>query len=102
MKRIVRPCWWRVIVALCGFSLVTFSTFAQSFNLTGTNQPGTAQNFPFTLIPGTTNLGISITGNGTAFSHLQLKRGAVAPTDLDYDFIAAQDGSSNAINLEVP
>jgi len=102
MKRIVRPFWRRVIVGFCGFTLLTFSTFAQSFAFTGTNQPGTAQNFSFSLIPGTTNLGITVAGNATAFSHLLLKRGAAAPTDVDYDFQAAQDGASNVINLEVP
>ena len=92
---------WRVIVVVCGFALSNSATVAQSFNFTGTNQPGTAQNFSFTLIPGTTNLGITVVGNASAFSHLLLKRG-VAPTDVDYDFQAAQDSAPNAINLEVP
>ena len=43
----------------------------------------------------------AITGNATAYSHLLLKAGAT-PSDTAYDYIAAQNGTTNAINLEAP
>ncbi len=89
---------------LASFSLAWFAIpngFAQSFTLAGTNQPGTAQNFPITLAAGTTNLALSVAGSSTIYSHLLVKKGA-APNDLDYDFLAAQNSTANAINLEAP
>jgi hypothetical protein len=88
------------------FLLVAASALAGTLSLnaaiyTGTNQPGTSQDFPLTVTAGTTNTAFTINGSGSAFSQLRLKAG-VAPTDTDYDFLAAQSGTSNAIHLEVP
>ena len=101
MKTLVQSSWGRVIATFCSVALCPISVYAQSFTLSGTNAPDSVQNFPITLAPGTTNLGISVAGNATAFSHLLLKAGAT-PSELSHDFKAAEDGRSNAINLESP
>jgi hypothetical protein len=89
----------RVAFVFCGLALFQLPTHAQSF--VGTNAPGSAQNFAFTLGPSVTNLSVAVAGSGSTYSHLLLRAG-LAPTDTDYDFIAQLDGAGNAINLEAP
>jgi hypothetical protein len=84
-----------------GLALFNINGAGQSFQFTGTNQPGAGQNFAIPLTAGTTNLSISITGGAATHSHLLLRKG-IAPSDADHDFSAAQDGAGNAINLESP
>lgn len=91
----------RILLALGAVILCTVNLGAQSFTFTGTNQPGATADFPVTLTAGTTNVSFSIAGNGASYSHLLLKAGAT-PSDLDHDYLAAQTGTTNAINLEAP
>jgi len=86
---------------ICSLLLSIINLCGQSFTLTGTNQPGTTADFSISLAAGTTNVSFSIAGNATSYSHLLLKKGAV-PSDADQDFLAAQNGAANAINLEAP
>lgn len=72
-----------------------------AITFTGTNAPGTTQDFAIPVSPGTTNLAISVNGSAGAYSHLLLKA-VTAPSATDYDFIAAQNSTGNAINLELP
>lgn len=81
-----------VLAGACPLMAVTY---------TGTNQPGTGQDFLLTVTAGTTNAGFTINGSSSSFSHLRLKAGS-APTDTEYDYLAAQNGTSNAIHLEPP
>jgi hypothetical protein len=90
-----------VLLSFCSLLFSLCHLAAQSFTLTGTNQPGTTTDFAIPLPAGTTNLSFSVAGNNTTYSHLLLKAGAT-PNDLDYDFIAAQNGATNALNLEAP
>ena len=91
----------RILLTFCSLTLSLLNLRAQSFTLTGTNQPGATTDFPIPLGAGTTNVSFAITGNATAYSHLLLKAGAT-PSDTAYDYIAAQNGTTNAINLEAP
>ena len=91
----------RVVLAFAILGLLTVNVGAQFFTLTGTNQPGTVRDFPFALSAGTTNLSIHVGGALTTYSHLLLKAGA-PPSDTNYDFLAAESGKANAINLEAP
>src|SRR4030095_1453971 len=91
----------RVVLAFAVLGLLTVNVGAQFFTLTGTNQPGTARDFPLALSAGTTNLSIQVGGALTTYSHLLLKAGA-PPSDTNYDFLAAESGKANAINLEAP
>ena len=91
----------RIVLALATLGLLTVNVGAQFFTLTGTNQPGTARDFPLALSTGTTNLAIQVGGAPTTYSHLLLKAGA-PPSDTNYDFLAAENGEANAINLEAP
>ena len=90
-----------VALMLCGAAILHFDALAQSYALYGTNQPGTAQNFSINVSAGVSNLAVSVDNAPTVYSHLLLKAG-VAPSDTDYDFVAAQNGGANAINLEAP
>lgn len=89
----------RGAVVIFGLALTIHSASAQTFQ--GTNQPGTASDFAFTVGAASTNLSVAVNGSLTTFSHLLLKAGA-PPSDTNYDFIAAQDGVGNSINLELP
>jgi hypothetical protein len=91
----------RVLLMFSSLILSTTCLPGQSYTLTGTNQPGTAQNLAISLTAGTTNLSVSVAGTANNYSHLLLKAG-LAPGDADYDFIAARNGVANAINLEAP
>lgn len=82
-------------------AFVSARTSAQSFVLTGTNLPGVSQDHAIPLGVGTTNLSIAVGGTAGAYSHLLLKQG-VPPADEDYDQIASQNGTANAINIEMP
>ena len=86
---------------LCFGCIAFFCSEAFSQSLSGNNPPGGTTDFPISVSVGTTNLCLSVAGSPTAFSHLLLRRGA-APSDTDFDFIAAQNGQANAINLEQP
>lgn len=90
-----------ILLTFGSLILSTFNLCSQSFTLTGTNQPGTSTDFPIALATGTTNISFSVAGNVTAYSHLLLKAGST-PSDLDYNYLAAQNGTTNAINLEAP
>jgi hypothetical protein len=88
------------------FLLIAIGSLASTLSLkavtyTGTNQPGTSQDFPLTVTVSTTNAGFIVNGSGSAFSQLRLRAGA-APTATNYGFIAAQAGTSNTIYLEKP
>lgn len=98
IRRLLACQFWLCLLTLF---LVARNSSAQSYTITGTNQPGTTTDIPITLVPGSTNLSVSVAGSGAAYSHLLLKAGAT-PNDLDYDFGAAQNGTTNAINLEAP
>src|SRR5437762_2217660 len=89
----------RTVSWLGGAVLCASGASAQTFS--GTNPPGGAQDFPITVGTGSTNLSMSVAGTATSFSHLLLKKGS-PPSDSDFDFIAAADGQTNAINLELP
>jgi len=84
-----------------GGLVVSLPLKISSQTFSGTNAPGDAQDFPITVGAGATNLSITVGGSATAYSHLLLKLGA-PPSDTDFDFIAALDGQTNAINLELP
>ncbi len=84
-----------IIAGLLGISTGVAQTF------TGNNAPGTATNFSFSINGAATNLSVIVPGDGSAYSHLLIKRGS-APTDSDYDFISAFPGQTNALHLEVP
>lgn len=71
----------------------------QSF--VGTNAPGTATNFSFTVPAGTTNLSLVVSNNAAAYSYLLLKKGGT-PTDTDFDFISRLNGRTNQVNLQAP
>jgi len=84
---------------ICSLAVGVATAPAQGFS--GTNQPGAGQNFVFSTGAGATNLALTVPGSATVFSHLLLRAG-VAPTDTAYDFLAALNGQTNAINLELP
>jgi hypothetical protein len=67
----------------------------------GTNAPGGATNFSFSIGTGATNFSLTLSNSATAFSHLLLKYGGEA-SDTNYDFIAQSNGWTNAIHLELP
>jgi len=93
---------WRFqVTLLAGLSSVCLRYEACAQTFFGTNAPGTAQDFAFTIAPGATNLSVTVAGTATNFSHLLLKKGGT-PSDSDFDFIAQLDGVTNAINLELP
>ena len=103
MKPALLPCLsksrlvWTTLLAL-----LTLSPLLPAQTFVGTNQPGGATNFTFTLPAGVTNLSLTISNTATAFSHLLLKKGG-EPTDTDADFAARVNGKfTNAINLEWP
>jgi large repetitive protein len=73
---------------------------AQTY-LTGVNAPGATHDYPLTIGASTTNLSLTVAGSAATFSHLLLKKGGT-PSDTDFDFIAAADGQTNALNLERP
>ena len=79
--------------------LGTHRTNAQTFS--GSNAPGTATDFSFSLNAAATNLSVIVPGDGGAFSHLLIRKGS-APTDTDYDFISPLNGQTNALHLEMP
>jgi len=89
----------RPLLCFGWLAFVCFEAFPQ--NLSGNNPPGGITDFPISVSAGTTNLSLSVAGSPTTFSHLLLKR-STAPGDTDFDFIAAQNGQANAINLEQP
>lgn len=91
--------FFRTGIVLC---LALFATGATAqTSLVGTNTPGTARNFTFSIVPGVTNFQMVMSNSATAFSHLLVKRG-VAPTDTDYEYSSTWDGTTNTIYLETP
>jgi hypothetical protein len=90
----LRRFWWLTLLAL---SIAPAS--AQPFS--GNNPPGAFQDFTVSIGAAASNACLTVPGNATAFSHLLLKRGG-SPSYSDFDFIALQDGQTNAINLERP
>jgi hypothetical protein len=86
-----------LLLALLAFG--AGSTSAQTFS--GNNAPGAFQDFTITIGAAASNVCVTVPGSATPFSHLLLKRGG-APSYTDFDFIALQDGRTNAINLERP
>lgn len=91
----------RVVLAFLGLAVLNLNLLAQSYTLTGTNQPGAAMDFSIPLGPGATNLSLSVAGTASSYSQLLLRAG-VAPSATNYDYIALQTGQGNAINLEAP
>ncbi|MBI5384190.1 MAG: LamG domain-containing protein [Verrucomicrobia bacterium] len=77
----------------------TSTLLAQTF--VGTNQPGQATDFTFTLGAGTTNLSLVVSNDASEWSYLLLKRGGL-PSDTDYDFASRLDRTNNQINLQLP
>ncbi|MBC8094913.1 MAG: LamG domain-containing protein [Akkermansiaceae bacterium] len=86
-------------LVLLGQFLFASRTLAQTFS--GTNAPGAATNYIFTLSAGATNLSLVISNTAPTYSYLRLAKGR-APTEVDYDFIARLNGASNKINLQLP
>lgn len=88
-----------------GFSLLLAAllapaALAQTF--TGSNNPGTAQDFSISVSAPQTGLSVATTNNnGSAFSHLYLKSNGTA-TELNFDWAARFDGVQNEIHLERP
>ena len=80
-------------------SLPFADSFAQSF--VGTNAPGQATNYTFTVGAGATNLSLVISNNASAYSYLLVKKGG-SPTDAVFDFASRLNGQTNQINLENP
>lgn len=84
------------------FVLTVFSwQLANAQPFVGTNAPGGATNYLLTIPVAATNVSFVVSNNGTAYSHLLLKRNGT-PTDTDYDFISRLNGRTNQINLELP
>ena len=81
--------------------LVLFAGLASAETFTGSNQPGAWTDFNFEVANGSTNLSLTVGNNSTAYSYLLLKAGE-APSLLDYDFAAKQNGVDNTIYLETP
>jgi hypothetical protein len=90
-----------VVSALTALTLLFQADPSHGAVFVGTNQPGTFQDFPIPAAVGASNVTISIAGNANAYSHLFLKSGAVG-SPAEFDFVAIQNGTSNAINLELP
>ena len=80
-------------------SLPFADSFAQSF--VGTNAPGQATNYTFTVGAGATNLSLVISNNASAYSYLLVEKGG-NPTDTVFDFASRLNGQTNRINLENP
>src|SRR5881394_1253616 len=85
-----------VIFCLC---LLAGSAMGQS--LVGTNAPGTARNYTFTLVAGVTNFSLVVSGSVSRFSYLLVKKGGTA-SDTNYDFSSTWDYTTNSIYLEKP
>lgn len=75
------------------------SSRAQVF--VGTNQPGTGSGFTFYVPAGVTNLSLVVSNTSSVFSHLYLKREAIAST-FNHDFAARLNAVNNSLNLELP
>ena len=83
------------------YALLSWVGSGSAQDFAGTNSPGGFTDIAFTVGVGATNLSLSVAGAATTFSHLLLKAGAT-PSNSSFDFRAAQDGQTNAINLELP
>ncbi|MBP9900280.1 MAG: hypothetical protein KBH45_02385, partial [Verrucomicrobia bacterium] len=97
MKRVINSFFAASIIA--GWLLCAANLTAQTF--VGTNAPGQATNFSFTLGASATNLSLIISNAPATYSYLRLAKGRT-PTDTDFDFIARLNGTTNKINLESP
>lgn len=88
----------RLLASLIGGLLPGTLGLAQTF--TGTNAPGGATNFTFSISAAATNLALTLPGSATAYSSLMIRRG-MPPTDTAYDF-SSQVMGTNAVYLELP
>ena len=79
--------------------LLTSHLSAQVFS--GTNAPGAATNYSFTVGAAATNLSLVISNAPATYSYLRLAKGRT-PTDTDFDFISRLNGATNQINLQNP
>lgn len=84
---------------LISLVISTVDTSAQTF--IGTNAPGAATNYSFTVGVGATNLSLIISNAPATYSYLRLAKGRT-PTDTDFDFISRLNGATNRINLQSP
>ncbi len=91
-----------ILLRRLGFlSVLMFTLVNARAEFVGTNDPGQTTVFSFSLGASATNLSLTVSNNGVAFSHLLLRKG-LPPTDTDFDFIAHADGADNRINLQKP
>ncbi len=90
-----------VLCALASLGQLLFADPLMAQTFSGTNAPGEASNFTFTLGTGATNLSLVISNTASTYSYLRLAKGR-APTEVDYDFISRLNGVSNKINLQIP
>src|SRR4051794_1948247 len=89
-------------IFICSLSLfVVALSMARAATFVGTNDPGQSALRSFSMGAGVTNLSLTVSNTGTAFSHLLLRKG-IAPDDDHFDFIAHFDGRDNSINLGRP
>src|SRR5688572_26457585 len=91
--------FFRAGIVFC-LALLAGSALGQP-SLVGTNAPGSASNYVFTIPAGITNFSMVVSGGVSAYSHLLVRRGQVA-TDTDYDFSSRWNGTNNSIYLEAP
>src|SRR5687767_1562511 len=83
------------LMALGSVTAQTTSSFS------GTNAPNAFTEFSVTVDESVTNISFVLSGTATSYSHLLVKKGA-PPSDTDFDYISAQAGKTNSVNLELP
>ncbi len=84
---------------LAGLLLGAENLTAQTF--LGTNAPGQATNYSFTIGAAATNFSLVISNAPATYSYLRVAKGRT-PTDTDFDFISRLNGATNQINLQLP
>jgi hypothetical protein len=90
----------RIVLSIAG-ALLSLAWGVHAQNFTGNNQPGAGTLFTFTVGTGVTNLSLSVSNSGTAYSYLFVKRGDGASAST-YDFVSRLSKTNNAVNLELP
>jgi len=90
-----------VVFVLLLFSLGSAHSQTPQGVFPGTNPPGGFTDFSVTLDQSVTNVAFVLPGTASAYSYLLVKKGN-PPNDNDFDFISAQDGKTNSVNIELP
>ncbi|MBA4146869.1 MAG: hypothetical protein H0X66_02055 [Verrucomicrobia bacterium] len=83
------------------FACFGFSFFADAQQFTGTNEPGSAKSFSFTIPAATTNWTLTVPGGTSAYSYLYVRKG-VAASATNYNYSSQSIGRTNTIALENP